>query len=181
MNALFQKKGWIQSKHRNLPAELSQGSGQGGIPELVSNWDVIAHPSGAQAAVYTRSASLTTQALAALKPIAPGHFRVLSRKELDELHAFPGAAFALDPVKGFAMSGDLEGPLFQTLKKPHGEHGQLPTTPGLQSGFIAVGACARAGKNLGPISILDVAPTAARFLGISLPNAQGKALDLTSP
>jgi len=50
------------------------------------------------------------------------------------------------------------------------------TNPDMEALFIASGAHIRPGVHLGTISNLRVAPTIARILGVSLPDAKEKPL-----
>ena len=50
--------------------------------------------------------------------------------------------------------------------KDRGTHGYLPTRPGLEATFIAVGREITAGKNLGHISLQQIAPTLASLMGL---------------
>jgi hypothetical protein len=59
-----------------------------------------------------------------------------------------------------------------------GNHGPLPTSPELHTGFLAWGAGIRP-RDLGQIRILDVAPTLATKLEMKIPGSlPGKRLDL---
>lgn len=58
-----------------------------------------------------------------------------------------------------------------------GMHGYSPEHRDMRGTFIVHGASAQRGATIDNMSNLDVAPTAARLLGIQLPTAQGKAVD----
>ena len=63
--------------------------------------------------------------------------------------------------------------------EPHSRaagHGYRPDTPGMETGFIAWGARARAGWVLPVTNTIDVAPTIAAILGLDLPDADGKPI-----
>jgi predicted AlkP superfamily pyrophosphatase or phosphodiesterase len=55
-------------------------------------------------------------------------------------------------------------------------HGHSPTLAKLAAGFVMAGPGVREGVTLGEVSMLDLAPTAARLLGVELPGAEGHAL-----
>jgi predicted AlkP superfamily pyrophosphatase or phosphodiesterase len=55
-------------------------------------------------------------------------------------------------------------------------HGHLPELPALGAAFVMAGPGVRAGAALGAISMLDLGPTAARILGLDLPDAEGVPL-----
>lgn len=55
----------------------------------------------------------------------------------------------------------------------HG-HGCLPTEPALRVGLVVAGPSVRQGVRTGPLKNVDVAPTIAQWLGLSLPNLDGR-------
>jgi len=54
-----------------------------------------------------------------------------------------------------------------------GNHGYLPTEPGLQTGFIAAGRGIKKGVVIDSMRLVDVAPTIAQLLGIELKDTDG--------
>jgi predicted AlkP superfamily pyrophosphatase or phosphodiesterase len=66
---------------------------------------------------------------------------------------------------------------------PHfqGMHGFDPATAEMRSTFLIEGPGISAGKNLGSIDMRDIAPTLAKLMGASLPQAQGHALPMALP
>jgi predicted AlkP superfamily pyrophosphatase or phosphodiesterase len=56
-----------------------------------------------------------------------------------------------------------------------GNHGYLPTKPGLQTGFIAAGRGIKKGVVLDSIRLVDVAPTIAELLGLEMKDTDGRA------
>ena len=58
-----------------------------------------------------------------------------------------------------------------------GMHGYLPSRPSMATGFVAAGAGVRAGVTLERMRLIDVAPTAARLLGVSAPAVEGRVLE----
>jgi predicted AlkP superfamily pyrophosphatase or phosphodiesterase len=57
-----------------------------------------------------------------------------------------------------------------------GMHGYDPATSEMRSTFLIEGPGIPAGKNLGSIDMRDIAPTLAKLMGASLPQAQERAL-----
>ena len=75
-----------------------------------------------------------------------------------------------DPPYTFAKSGWFE-------RAPRGMHGYAPEHPDMAGIFLAVGRGVPAGAKLDAVQMIDVAPTAARLLGIDPPrNAEGRAI-----
>ena len=90
--------------------------------------------------------------------------QVVDRKKLRALGADPDAQLILDAARGYYFSDRSDGPLVRDSVDDHGAHGHLPSQPGLDACFIAVGPVIKKGKNLGRISLTQVAPTLARIL-----------------
>lgn len=57
-----------------------------------------------------------------------------------------------------------------------GAHGYVTTDPEMLALFVAVGRGIRPGAKLDIIETIDLAPTAARLLGLELPNVDGRVL-----
>jgi len=61
-------------------------------------------------------------------------------------------------------------------------HGHLPDDPRLLAGFVAAGPGVAEGARIGQLDALDVAPTLAALLGVTLPQAtRGPALAMLAP
>lgn len=92
----------------------------------------------------------------------------LGPNALKDLGADPNARLALDAPTGAMFDGrgrgDLVTPLFG------GDHGYLPFRSGLAASFIAAGPDIKAGVNLHRISMLRVAPTILKAMGITDPH-----------
>ena len=79
---------------------------------------------------------------------------------------------------GYSFSGATGGPVTAAVPQLRGSHGYLASDPEMDAIFIASGYGVRSGALSGKVSNLDVAPTIARLLGVSLPSAKGKPLPL---
>lgn len=89
---------------------------------------------------------------------------VIDREKLDSLHSDPDAELMLDAAPGFYFSDRFDGPVVRDSVNDHGTHGQLPSRPGLEASFMAVGPEIAPGKNVGRISLTQIASTLAREL-----------------
>jgi len=140
----------------------------------IAGWRALTRSSGGSASIYVKDAKDMARVREALlagssadgKPL----YRVLERPELDTLGYNPDAAFALEPEDGVAITERL-GPSAPTVK---GNHGQLPTRPGLETGFIAEGAGIRPGAVIDRMRLIDIASTVAELLKLDLPGAEGR-------
>jgi predicted AlkP superfamily pyrophosphatase or phosphodiesterase len=173
-NVLFARQGWLKE-------EASSGR----EAKLAPDWKVATYPAAGAAAVYTRDPKLAPAIVRLLKKNARHAYRVIEREELDRLEAFPGAVCAIDPVistgksgPGYSVSLEAHGPFIEKKAKIRGNHGPMPASPQLKTGLLVVGPGVRPGTNLGQTRLLDVAPTIARLLNVSLPGAEGHAIEM---
>jgi predicted AlkP superfamily pyrophosphatase or phosphodiesterase len=160
------------------PNTVLARAGLGGCVRTDASWRASAHISGGAAGVFVNpagDADAVAAAEAALRKEAGARYTVLTRADLDALAAMPGAALGLEAAPGFALSGScgraVEGP------GSGGTHGYLPSRASMATGFIASGAGVRTGVVLDRIRLVDVAPTAARLLGVTPPAVEGRVLD----
>lgn len=88
------------------------------------------------------------------------------------------ADLVLVAKEGYAFANGSEGEAVVDANagRMSGSHGYLRDDPAMQAIFVASGSGVKAGMTLGPIDNIDVAPTVARLLGISLPSARGRVL-----
>jgi hypothetical protein len=168
----------FQDVHRTVyPNEVLARAGLGGCPWSAPDWKATAHNAGGAAGVFVNppgDAYATAAAEAALRQGAGERYTVLTRGELDALGAMPGAAFGLEPAPGYIFSGTCGKTLDGAGRG--GTHGYLPSRPSMATGFIAAGAGVRAGVMLEGIQLMDIAPTAARLLGVPAPPVEGRVL-----
>ena len=79
---------------------------------------------------------------------------------------------------GYAFSGATGGPVTAEVPQTGGGHGYPASDPDMDAIFIASGYRIRTGAKMDAIRNIDVAPTIANLLGVSLPSAKGKALPI---
>jgi predicted AlkP superfamily pyrophosphatase or phosphodiesterase len=159
-NALLRDRGWIEATGQE-----------------VTSWKALARSSGGSAAIYVRNPA-DVAAVADLFRASSQHegkaiYRVLDRAELEALGSNPDAALGLEPEEGWAFSGALAPALVQGSPTVKGNHGQLPTKPGLETGFVAWGAGIRPGASLDRMRLVDIAPTVASLLGLEMNGVEG--------
>jgi predicted AlkP superfamily pyrophosphatase or phosphodiesterase len=101
---------------------------------------------------------------------------VIEGKRLAELGANPRAALMLDGAEGYAFGKNYTGE-YITQHPQLGAHGFLPTRADYYASFIAAGAGINR-QQLGIIPMINVGPTIARTLGLTLRDAQGRYIKL---
>ena len=86
-------------------------------------------------------------------------------------------ALLLTAKEGYAFTADPNEPAaVDTVVGALGSHGYVATDPDLRALFIASGRGIRRGVTLDSVETIDLAPTAARLLGIELTGVQGRVL-----
>lgn len=87
-----------------------------------------------------------------------------------------GALF-LTAKEGYAFTGAADEPaVVDAPAGSLGAHGYLSTDPDLRALFIAAGRGITPGVTLDTVNTVDIAPTAARLLGVELKDVQGRVL-----
>jgi hypothetical protein len=146
---------------------LVRSDGDGAVTEA----DVGTIASGGSALFYVLDPKRREAIDAALGELGD---RVARRIEHDELVAMggdPAAAFALVAAPGHGFSDKRTGDLIAAIP-PHGTHGWPPDDPAMAASLIAFGPEVPH-VALGTVEMIDIAPTIARWLGVSLPAATG--------
>ncbi|EOR93863.1 AP superfamily protein [Arcticibacter svalbardensis MN12-7] len=141
------------------------------------NWKAQFHTSGAAAFLMlkdpkdVKTLAQVQQILNALPESQKKLFRVVNRAELDKVGSDPNAALALAPIEGISMSSSLTG---NALKPASGgTHGFYPDFQHIQTGFIVSGAGVKKNVTLPLIGLEDIAPLAAKLLGINFDAPDG--------
>jgi predicted AlkP superfamily pyrophosphatase or phosphodiesterase len=140
----------------------------------VSDWQASAWTSAGTAAVMARTPDAARKARAALKDLE-GVGRVIEGAELKAMGGYPEAAFVLGAAQGYAFGNNVSGEVVRDSAS-RGTHGYLPDMRDMNSSFFLVGPSLRRKGDLGQIDMRDIAPTLAAFLGVELPQAEGKNL-----
>ncbi len=87
-----------------------------------------------------------------------------------------GALF-LTAKEGYAFAGGAgEQVVIDAPEGSLGAHGYVSSDPDLQSLFIASGRGIKPGVILPTVANVDIAPTAARLLGLEMKDVDGKVL-----
>ncbi|HEV2709408.1 MAG TPA: alkaline phosphatase family protein [Edaphobacter sp.] len=169
-----------QSVHKHLhPNVLLR---QEGLQGTSSTNDTFCMPDGGFALVYQQHATEASRAkLKALFTGKPGILAALTPEEAAQ-QSWPTPAqskqapdLLLYAANDYAFSGGATGD-FVTDTKETGAHGYPNTDPLMQAIFIAAGPGIRQVGEVQAFPNLDVAPTIAHLLRVSLPKVQGKPL-----
>jgi hypothetical protein len=143
----------------------------------LKSWRALIRSSGGSGSVYVKDLNeiprVRDSLLAGSAIDGELRYAILDRSQLDKLGYNPEAALALEPAEGWALTERL-GPSTPTVR---GNHGQLPTRPGLQTGFLAEGAGIRRGAVIERMGLIDIAPTVALLLGLEMKGVDGVPLE----
>ena len=101
--------------------------------------------------------------------------RLWTRADLDAHGAFPGAIIALESKDQAMFGSNTEGAIV-TKRPEKGSHGYDPNRPDQQASLLLAGDGIRPGVVLPKARMVDVAPTLAALLGVSMPGVKGRAL-----
>ncbi len=117
-------------------------------------------------------------------------FRIIDRKELDQMGADSGAIMALAAVPGTVFSGSSQpkqtenhgpGTLIQNNKleglfipTTGGHHGYDPNLSDMYTGFVAAGAGIKKGGHIKEMKLVDLSPLITKLLGIEFNTPDGK-------
>lgn len=101
-----------------------------------------------------------------------GLFRVVGRDEIARVGADPSALLYIEPIEGYSTAAGTTGG-FLVASTRRGDHGYMPDPKAMHTGLIAAGAGITKGLAIPLARQIDIAPTAARLLGIALTQAEG--------
>ena len=148
-------------------------------------WKAYLQSAGGSAYLYTKDPESEQRAVQVLtEAMQDGQYgieSVLTRPALDAYHISDAVACAVEAKEGFYFDERL---LYHTVENldelgiTYATHGYSPEKPNYKCIFIASGAHAAKDKPLGPMDMVDVAPTLARILGLDFYPCNGKTIVL---
>jgi len=109
---------------------------------------------------------------------ANGIAAVLDHEAITARGGFPDAAYVVVFRPGYYAGANLSGDLVTEIHEARGGHGFSPDFPEMRASFFAAGRGIAAHRDLGVVDMIQVAPTIARLLGVSLPTAKALPLKL---
>jgi len=110
----------------------------------------------------------------------PVFSRLLRRDEVNDLNLGAPAVgdVFVQAAPGYALSDSLAHPGILGPAERYGEAGYDATRPEMQAIFLAAGRRIRVGPEVGPVHILDLAPTVSHLLGLKAPESpEGRVLE----
>jgi predicted AlkP superfamily pyrophosphatase or phosphodiesterase len=104
---------------------------------------------------------------------------VFEKEELKTFHVSEEHRYMIEAKPGFCFADGLKGSVVQDLhekKQRYATHGYSPNKPEYLSNVLIAGAGIKSEIDIGPIRMIDIAPTLAKILGIDFPDCDGRAL-----
>jgi len=151
-----------------------------------TSWKAAAWPAGGSCAIVLKEPNdKETEAKVnaifsnwAKQPDSPIK-QVVSRTELRQMKAIPQAALMLEAAPGFSSDDLLTGPEVHASEQTYqGTHGYLPTDPRMRASMVVYGSGARVGAKMPLARMIDLAPSIAALLKLTLPQSEGKPLNV---
>lgn len=146
------------------------------------SWDAAPWPAGGSCAIVLArpdDAALRARVAALLARLAAdkgsGIARVVDRAEIVRMGGAPVADFFLDARIGYHFTNAHGVPLV-TPGTSKGTHGYFPTDPEMRATLILDGPALPRHGSLGDVRMIDIAPTLAGVMGVTLPDAGGRPL-----
>jgi predicted AlkP superfamily pyrophosphatase or phosphodiesterase len=167
-NAILRKEGLVKVEDNNITSARVHVVPEGGI-----------------GMVYLTDPSTADQDRATVRKLFEGAEGIAAVLEADDFprYGLPRPAdhagmadMILAAKEGYSVGGSAIGDTLVQEHKQTGSHGYLSTEPKMNALFVASGAGIKRGAKLPSVENVDVAPTAARLLGIQLDGASGRAL-----
>ena len=150
------------------------------------SWRAYCQSAGGSAYLHLRSgdAEAERMALTVLQnAYAAGCYgieRIITRKELDQLHVDPSVPAMVEAKLGYSFDDSLDLPVILDLSAqniPYATHGYSPDKPNYRCNLLISGDILKKNYRFAAAEMKDIAPTMARILGIALPNTTGKAIE----
>ena len=150
----------------------------------IISWKAMPWPAGGMAAVMLADpadAAVRAQVGELLTRLASdpanGIDRILPHDALRGTRGFPDAAYLVELKIGYEIGLAFAPPLVSAPSNL-GMHGYSPDFPQMRSSFFMVGPGLPQGHSVGEIDMRQIAPTLARIMGGSLPDAELGPLSL---
>ena len=102
------------------------------------------------------------------------------REELNSLHIDKTIQYMVEAKQGYSFDDNLHKTTIEDLEEEsmkYATHGYLPDKDNYRCNLIISGDKIRKEHELGPVEMVDIAPTMAKILGIEFNSCDGRCLD----
>ena len=149
----------------------------------ITAWKAAVLPASGSAYIYVKNRNDTETQQSLLRIFQPlagkrdsGIRRVITHEQIVGMGGDPSAFLALEAADGFSVVGGYTGKAIEPSTQK-GTHGYFPDRPEMKCSLLIFGPAVGNAK-IPNARVIDIAPTVARWLGLSLDKAEGKALDV---
>jgi predicted AlkP superfamily pyrophosphatase or phosphodiesterase len=163
-NVVLEKKGWLTTGEKGR----------------ITSWLAVAQTFGGSAAIFLREPQ-DKKAIAEIqeifdkihkRPDSP-IWQIITTQEASKLGADPRAVLYLDVAPAYTMSSRVTGSSISTSSEK-AANGYLPSRSDMLTILIISGNGIKPGSQLEYGRLIDIAPTAARLLGLEMRTARGR-------
>lgn len=102
-----------------------------------------------------------------------GILEVVDREGARARGGFPDAEYVLVSKKGYELRDDVTGDYCRVRLTQKAQHGYSENFPEMRASFMLWGKGVRPGSDPGEFELIDIAPTLAAMMDVSLPDAEG--------
>lgn len=103
-----------------------------------------------------------------------GILEAVDREQARQRGGFPLAEYVLVSRRGYEIRDNVNGPYCTTKLHQKAQHGYSEEFEEMRASFMLEGQGIEAGRDLGAVRLIDVAPTLAALMGFELPQAEGE-------
>jgi len=148
-------------------------------------WRAYLQTTGGNAGLYVKSGDreaehIAIEALtAAMGSEQFGIQKIHNRDDLDRYHADLNISYSVEAKPGYHFDESLSEQTVEDYVEKgirYATHGYAPDQPGYQCLFFAKGPGILKNSNIGPINMVDIAPTLAELLGLEFYPCDGTSL-----
>lgn len=142
----------------------------------VRSWKAIVRSNGGSAFVYAKdeSSALLARDVLEKESTKSGAFRIVPASEMSARGADPEAWFGLAARPGYVFGNAVRGSRFLVVSPVRAAGGYLESSPESEVGLVGWGSGFRRGVTIPVMPAIDLAPTLAALLEISLDDADGR-------
>lgn len=102
-----------------------------------------------------------------------GILQAVDREDAKRRGGFPLAEYVLVSQKGYEIRDNVEGPYCAEQLTQKAQHGYSEEFEEMRASFLIEGDGIEAGRDIGAMNLIDIAPTLAYVMGFELPSAEG--------
>lgn len=107
-----------------------------------------------------------------------GIANIYDSDDIKELKGNPDASFWVDLEPGYRSSAALTDPFVESISSRRGTHGYSPEQRTMDAVFFMKGPGIRESEDIGRIDMRNIAPTLAKYMNTTLPDAELAPLEI---